>query len=307
LTDENSDFANHLNGTAVLRKKVKVLIVIKKNTTRLKALRDWLKDIPLSVRSKTPVLLLDDEADQATPNSASGREEHTRINQLVREIWKEIPTGNYVGYTATPFANVFMDPSDEEELYPSDFIIDLPRPNDYFGAERIFGREPMNDADDPDPGLNMIRLVSEDEASLLKPPGRVAERAEFDPDLPPSLVDAVVWFLVATAIRWARGQEEKHSSMLVHTTHYVAPHQAMGRRIEHLLDELSRQWASGRRSAFEASFNREAEAVASVATKPLPSWDDVAERIADVLARARTVGRSRRLWSRSAAAHSPVG
>ena len=126
--------------------------MVKKNQSRLRSLRNWLRDIPEPIRRRVPVLLLDDEADQATPSSAAAREQLTRINQLVRQIWAEIPTGTYVGYTATPFANIFMDPNDEEELYPADFIIDLPRPDAYFGAERVFGREPLDDADDPDPG-----------------------------------------------------------------------------------------------------------------------------------------------------------
>ena len=122
-----------------------------------------------------PVLLLDDEADQATPNSAAAIDQLTRINQLVRQIWAEIPTGTYVGYTATPFANIFMDPDDEEELYPADFIIDLLRPDAYFGAERVFGREPLDDADEPDPGLDMVRDVPDEDAETLKPPSKGRE------------------------------------------------------------------------------------------------------------------------------------
>ena len=106
------------------------------------------------------------------PAAAAAREQLTRINQLVRQIWAEIPTGTYVGYTATPFANIFMDPNDEEELYPADFIIDLPRPGAYFGAERVFGREPLEDADDPDLGLDMVRNVPDDDDELLKPPSK---------------------------------------------------------------------------------------------------------------------------------------
>jgi hypothetical protein len=235
LTSDTADFGNVLNGAAFLSRGVMSIAVVKKNQARLRSLRDWLRDIPESIRRRVPIMLLDDEADQATPNSAAAREQLSRINQLVRQIWDEIPTGTYVGYTATPFANIFMDPNDEKELYPADFIIDLPRPDAYFGAERVFGREPLDDADDPDPGLDMVRDVPDDDAELLKPPSRKDARENFDPELPDSLIDAVTWFLVATSIRRARGQRTVHSSMLVHTTHYVTPHFAMKEQLNCLL------------------------------------------------------------------------
>ena len=248
LTSDVADFGNVINGAAFLSKGVMSIAVVKKNQSRLRSLRDWLRDIPESIRRRVPVLLLDDEADQATPNSAAARKQLSRINQLVRQIWAEIPTGTYVGYTATPFANIFMDPNDEKELYPADFIIDLPRPDAYFGAERVFGREPLDDADDPDPGLDMVRDVPDDDAELLKPPSKKDARESFDPELPGSLIDAVTWFLVATAIRRARGQRAAHSSMLIHTTHYVAPHFAMKERLNDLLEEFRVSWEQGNHS-----------------------------------------------------------
>ena len=289
LTSDIADFGNVLNGAAFLSKGVISIAVVKKNPSRLRSLRNWLRDIPESIRRRVPVLLLDDEADQATPNSAAAREQLTRINQLIRQIWAEIPTGTYVGYTATPFANIFMDPNDEEELYPADFIIDLPRPGAYFGAERVFGREPIDDADDPDPGLDMVRDVPDDDAELLKPPTKKDIRESFDPELPDSLIDAVTWFLVATAIRRARGQQAAHSSMLIHTTHYVAPHFAMKERLNAVLDEFRASWERGNDSAFLTSFENEATRAAEVATLPLPMWRQVQEKLASVLRDVRVV------------------
>ena len=289
LTSDIADFGNVVNGAAFLSKGVISIAVVKKNQSRLRSLRDWLRDIPESIRRRVPVLLLDDEADQATPSSAAAREQLTRINQLVRQIWAEIPTGTYVGYTATPFANIFMDPNDEEELYPADFIIDLPRPDAYFGAERVFGREPLDDADDPDPGLDMVRYVPDDDAELIKPPSKKDIRESFDPELPDSLIDAVTWFLVATAIRRARGQRAAHSSMLVHTTHYVAPHFAMRERINDLLEEFRVSWEQGNHSPFLTSYDNEATRAAEVATAPLPMWSQVEQELASVLREVRVV------------------
>jgi hypothetical protein len=289
LTSDIADFGNVVNGAAFLSRGVMSIAVVKKNQSRLRSLRDWLRDIPEPIRRRVPVLLLDDEADQATPNSAAAREQLTRINQLVRQIWAEIPTGTYVGYTATPFANIFMDPNDEEELYPADFIIDLPRPDAYFGAERVFGREPLDDADDPDPGLDMVRDVSDDDAELLKPPSKKDTRENFDPELPGSLIDATTWFLVATAIRRARGERAAHSSMLVHTTHYIAPHFAMKERLNDLLEAFRVSWDQENHSPFLTSFDNEATRAAEVATEPLPMWSQVEQELANVLRDVRVV------------------
>lgn len=289
LTTDDADFGNVLNGAAMLNRGVHAIAVVKKNQARLRSLRDWLQDIPRSIRERVPVLILDDEADQATPNSATAADQQTRINQLIREIWAEVPTGTYLGYTATPFANIFMDPHDEEELYPSDFIIDLPRPKDYFGAERVFGREPLDDADNPEPGLDMVRDVPDDDASGVRPPSGKDRRAEFDPDLPQSLIDAVVWFLVATAIRRARGQLHDHSSMLVHTTHFVSPHFAMKARLRSLLNDLRDAEARGDLEHFRRSFDDEAGRASAVATLRIPDWDEVAKQLGRVLNDTRVV------------------
>ena len=289
LASDVADFGDVVNGAAFLSKGVMTMAVVKKNQARLRSLRDWLRDIPESIRQRVPILLLDDEADQATPNSATAREQFTRINRLVRQIWSEIPTGTYVGYTATPFANVFMDPNDEEELYPADFIIDLPRPSAYFGAERVFGREPLDDADDPDPGLDMVRDVQDDDAELLKPPSSKDARVTFDPELPDSLIDAVIWFIVATAIRRARGQQAEHSSMLIHTTHYVAPHFAMKDQLNSLLKEFRVNWEQGNHSRFLISYDNEGTRAAEVATVPLPMWSQVEQELATVLRNVRVV------------------
>ena len=286
-TTPDADFGGATGGAAILTGDVPSLAVVKKNQKRLESLKGWLKAIPPEIRERTPILLLDDEADQATPSTAAQRAQKRGINKLVREIWDEIKTGTYVGYTATPFANVFMDPTDDGELYPADFIIDLPRPQAYYGAERVFGREPLDDADEPDPGLPMVRKI--DDADALRPPSKRVDRLDFDPALPESLVAAVTWFIVATAIRNARGQADEHSSMLVHTTHYVQPHFMMKHRIDDLLDEMRAEVGGGNTSRFAASYADEAHLVEGEASLPLPSWPDVEPQAEQVLARVRVV------------------
>lgn len=289
LTSATADFGHIVNGAAFLNGRVKSIAVVKKNQARLKRLRDWLRDIPPNIRRRTPILLLDDEADQATPNSATAADQLSKINELIREIWAEIPTGTYLGYTATPFANIFMDPNDTEELYPADFIIDLPRPDAYFGAERVFGREPIDDADTPDPGMDVIRDIPDEDAVELRPPSSRDAREGFDPRIPASLDAAIVWFIVATSIRRARGHASKHSSMLIHTTHYIQPHFAMRDRVKSRIMALRSEVKKADYSRFKASFEEESERAIDVATEALPQWETLKTYIEQVLSAVRVV------------------
>ncbi|MGA4668900.1 Z1 domain-containing protein [Propionibacteriaceae bacterium Y1923] len=281
LTKQSSDFDGKVGGANLLSNQGGVVIVIKKNATRLKILRNWLNQLGEPLLRRVPVLVVDDEADQATPNSATKKEEQTVINRLVTEIWASIVTGSYVGYTATPFANILIDPNDATQLYPRDFIVELPRSDDYFGAERIFGREPQ-DADDPgSDGLDMVRRITDIEASRLSPSTKNVQAAISVPD---SLAEAIRWFVIATAIRRSRGQYE-HSSMLVHTTHRVLPHFTLAESIREHLKDLADQNID---DVFKPTFETEVGKVQhpEFAT---PAWAEVAPRVQEVLEEVETL------------------
>ncbi|WP_137989125.1 Z1 domain-containing protein [Streptomyces vilmorinianum] len=112
------------------------LMVVKKNERVLKKLVKDLRKIKTPL-SEIPVLIVDDESDEASVNTADlakPNAERTAINQKISELLRMLPRAQYVGYTATPFANVFVDPSDTADIFPKDFIISLPRPNEYMGA-----------------------------------------------------------------------------------------------------------------------------------------------------------------------------
>lgn len=242
LTTNEQDFGVVTNDTALFQSRnIRILAVVKKNSARLRRLRDWLKDVPLDYRRKCPALLIDDEADQATPNTRAEKNELSKMNELVRQIRKELPTSTYLAYTATPFATVLLDPDDAEELYPSDFILDLPRPPDYFGPARLFGRDPVNAEDEPELGLDMIRHVPDGEAQGLRPPTPKDERHGWAAPLPSSLRTAIEWFLISTAARRARAATTPHASMLIHTTHYVDGHFAQRAEVDAFLDQFSLQ------------------------------------------------------------------
>ncbi|MFE2382333.1 Z1 domain-containing protein [Streptomyces misionensis] len=112
------------------------LMVVKKHKTVLGKLVKDLKKIKTPL-SEIPVLIVDDESDEAsvnTSNLAKPDAERSAINQKISELLQLLPRAQYIGYTATPYANVFVDPSDAEDIFPKDFIVSLPRPEGYMGA-----------------------------------------------------------------------------------------------------------------------------------------------------------------------------
>ena len=230
LTDAEYDFGHvPYVPDALLTEKAhqRILAVVKKNSARLQRLKDWLRSANPTILQTCPIVIVDDEADQASLNAAKYDDERTRINELIIDILELLPKHAYVGYTATPFANVLVNPGPAEDLYPRDFIIDLPRPPAYFGPERIFGRNQLEYVDDDEvaDGVDMIRRVEQDEVAHLRPV-RAADRAAFEPALVTSLERAIRYFWLATAARRDRGQQDEHSSMLIHTSMLVAVHDA---------------------------------------------------------------------------------
>ena len=208
-----------------------VVLVIKKNPHTLRSLIDWLTTHNARIGTDTiaePMLLIDDEADNASINIGNRLDEISTINKLLRRLLRLFERSCYVGYTATPFANIFIDPDDEDDmvgddLFPRDFIVCLNAPSNYFGPGEVFG--------DPD---GHVLCDVEDHRDLLPmshPKGHsVAE-------LPGSLREAIRQFLVARAIRIARGQGDQHNSMLVNASRFVAVQRQLRNAIH---EEVSR-------------------------------------------------------------------
>lgn len=223
--DEQGDFKMPPNGGFPMPVEgAAQLAVVKKNVAPLGQLLLTLERTLPAILRRLRVLVIDDECDQASVNTASGEYDMTRINEKIRLILKKIPANSYVGYTATPFANVLIDPfpaggRELDDLYPKDFITALPTPEGYFGTERLFGRPPV-DAGLPQPeeeGLDMIREIPEEDTAFLQPPSR-AEKDHFQPRMTKSLEDAVLYFLASCAARRFRGDAGSHMSMLIHTS-----------------------------------------------------------------------------------------
>ncbi|MBF0688427.1 MAG: Z1 domain-containing protein [Cellulomonas sp.] len=210
ITSAERDFVPPANAASLLAVKDQaLLLVVKKNAVVLRKLRRWLLSASEHL-AQVPTLIIDDEADQATVATKT-------INPLIADIVEGLPKVCYVGYTATPFANLVIDPSDERDFYPRDFVLSLERPSSYQGPETLFGRRALDGEDPADVpgGLDVIRDIAEEELPDLRPRSR-ADIPGFAPRITDSLRDALLWFWLATAARRCRSGTAEHSSMLVH-------------------------------------------------------------------------------------------
>ena len=192
------------------------VFVIKKNTSTLRNLIEWLTAHNAQRGTSTirePMLLIDDEADNASINIRHRQDEVSRINAQIRQLLRLFDRSCYVGYTATPFANIFIDPDSDNEmlghdLFPRDFIVSLDPPDNYFGATKVFS----------DDAERIVQHV-EDHADVLPLKHRIDHVIT---GLPGTLEAAVRVFVVARAIRLARGHVGRHNSMLVNVSRFVA-------------------------------------------------------------------------------------
>ncbi len=259
LTTQKSDFCEVTTANALLNQdEMRLLAVVKKNPARLRRLNKWLKSASATTLAKCPILIIDDEADQASIDVGSKRQ--STINMLIRELLSH-PKSAYIAYTATPFANLLIDPKDKSDLYPRDFIVSLPRPEAYFGPERIFGSLDADEGVTPDDGLDIVRIISTEDAAVVRPPNKKEEFLSWTAEIPDSLRKSILWFLLSTAARRLRSDEPHHSSMLIHTSMRAAAHMETRDAIESELQQIRGAYA-----AKEAAFLHELKTLWEVET-----------------------------------------
>lgn len=234
-SEEKGDFTKRAAGTNFY-KSTPILLVVKKNVSVLNRLYAWLKtqSNDNKINSKS-VLVIDDEADNASINTNKPNLNPTKINGLIRNIINVFNRNVYVGYTATPFANIFIA-QDDTDLFPSDFIINLPAPSNYIGPEKVFGTS-ITPNDSNDDILPIVFKVFD--YSNFVPEGHKKDdnKPSFS-DIPESLKTAIKCFIVTCAIRIARGQGNKHNSMLIHLSRF----QIWQNAIKDLIEELFRYY-----------------------------------------------------------------
>lgn len=210
------------------------IAVIKKNVTPLRNLNNWLEN-ELQLRnlnqSDKPILIIDDECDQASIDTSFSFEDYLRnrniedeenttdnttsnINSAIVSLMAKFSKYAYVGYTATPYANVFVpiDNPNYINIFPEDFIITLEQPSNYLGPEKYFEIDEI----ETDPLLGMYNTTDDNEfyTSLSE-----LNENDISIEIPKSLITSTYLFIISSAIRYFRGENNVHMSMLVHITH----------------------------------------------------------------------------------------
>lgn len=216
VQDFNKTAEKTLSGLKSGHVKEPIVFVLKKNVNSLRAITLWLKQ---NCGQNDSLLLIDDEADNASINVSYSKDEISRINGQIRDILGIFHKSCYVGYTATPFANVLIDSTshdDEkgEDIFPRSFIYTLEQSGEYFGAEKVFA-----DATHHKP--KYLRFIN-DPPMKVNTKGNLVNYRSGDTldELPDSLRDAIRTFIVACASRVLDGDGDEHMSMMVNLSPY---------------------------------------------------------------------------------------
>lgn len=216
-TTRNEDFSRKAVrslGVSLANLRDPIIFVTKKNKLILENLLDWITNQSSRPTIDYPLLLIDDEADNASINTHIDPLRSSAINETIRRMLAKFSRSTYVGYTATPFANIFIDPDSEDEmtghdLFPCHFIKALDPPTNYVGAERIF-------TDSGNLRKKMIRQIH-DYADIIPTDHKRDTKIE---ELPRSLRIAILNFILIRAIRILRGDGHKHCSMMINVSRF---------------------------------------------------------------------------------------
>lgn len=251
-SSENGDFKDRMARQVWFQVNdgARLVMVVKKNGAILRKLRDWLRML-LAGQSESgeqqliphPTLFIDDEADQASINTRDTDQDPSTINGLIRELLVSFSRVGLVGYTATPFANIFIDPSTTSavgerfgpDLFPRSFIVSLKAPDNYVGPAVVFGHDGDESVGIPfqDP-LPMYVQVTDSSAWISSPKKKDAVPGP----LPDSLKEAIRVFVLVCSARAVRGDGQAHNSMLIHATRFVAVQSRVAEQVDTELQSL---------------------------------------------------------------------
>jgi len=243
------------------------LFVVKKNKTVLERLLFWIRNRAANhidhvtgrkLVTNLPLLVIDDEADHGSVDTGENvvdefgvpdiEHNPTVLNRLIRSILHHFSRKAYVGYTATPFANIFIhDKGTTEEhgpdLFPSSFITNLAAPSNYIGPGRVFGSARSTPED-----LPLVRAMKEEEyAPWMPQKHKNGYRPTWQGEdrIPESMAEAVRSFILACAVRKLRGQGAKHASMLIHVSRFTSVQSEVVRQVEEYVRALKGRFTRG--------------------------------------------------------------
>ena len=256
--------------------KVPLLFVVKKNVTVLNHLVKWVRTLETETDAETgrvyvpdtPLLVIDDEADQASVDTKKGpvdaygnpdpEHDPTRTNSLIRQLLFSFDKSCYVGYTATPFANIFIHDKgataeEGPDLFPRSFIIGLEAPSNYVGPAKVFGLSPDDASTFEEVKPLPLTRRNEDGEKWVpqKHKPSLMPRYSAAEELPPSLETAILAFILAGAARAARGQGDEHQSMLVHVTRFVEVQRRIRAQIKTRVTQIRRLLRRGSGGALD--------------------------------------------------------
>jgi len=217
------------------------IFTVKKNTSIMKNLSKWITDMHLLDEDSNldmPLLLIDDEADFASINSKAHRDDITATNRSIREILSKFNKSTYIGYTATPFANIFIDPDNfddmlKDDLFPKDFMIKIPVSEEYSGQDYFFNESYFDDNDSHD-SSGPVRIIGDNEDMLPTKHNKYTTVG----DLCPSLKEAIRVFILNICIRMLRGDDKTHNTMLINITHLNILQRQITNKIEDYIEEI---------------------------------------------------------------------
>ena len=323
---ESGDFNTHVaRNLGIAPEQRPWLFVVKKNKTVLERLYRWIRnhvtnfhdpETGRKIVTHLPLLLIDDEADHASVDTGAQLfdeegnpdldHEPKAINRLIRRILHSFGRLAYIGYTATPFANIFIHERGETkeegpDLFPASFIINLAAGSNYIGPARVFG---MHMRDQRQVGLPLIRTVADcstfDGMNGWMPQGHKNGHQplyEGKDSIPPSLMEAIESFLLSCAVRHIRGQIHMHASMLIHVTRFNSVQRAVTRQIEdhvkHLRQRIVRQIdhetiINRLKAIWENDFlpvneSLQKESAHDLGIHEMPSWEETLRVLPDII------------------------
>ncbi|RTL57423.1 MAG: hypothetical protein EKK37_15380 [Sphingobacteriales bacterium] len=205
------------------------LAIVKKNTKVLEKLIEYINISEPEDRANIPVLIIDDEADQASVDTNAGDPdtERSRTNDCIRKLLTLFPRKAYVGYTATPFANILIDMGAddadvEDDLYPRNFIISLPEPKGYYGTAKIFNSNLSK---------NIVQKIPDERNTLI-----------FSGEMTTNLSNSIKQFILGCAVRNLRGDKLKPMSMLIHVSHKINDMKTVRQMVDKYLDTIIKRF-----------------------------------------------------------------
>lgn len=227
-----------------------VMFIVKKNVTVLGKLLNWLVELNKNIVDgliHVPLLLIDDEADNASINTKNDKSSPTKTNALIRQICTAFNNSTYVGFTATPFANVFIDPDTTEQmtsadLFPEHFIYVLPTPSNYIGAMRIFYPDGENSSmlkfitDIEEPDVDELKAMEPDEVLTRKL--YYKHPKEWEGELPDSLTESIYCYMISNAVRDLRGDSAAPRTMMINVSRFVKVQRYLKREVENIVNEI---------------------------------------------------------------------